>query len=617
MRTPTKVAAAPAVLVLALTSLISCGEDEPDYQESSVEVGAVSETTAEAGAVQVSLPVGGATGGKLAVQEGPAPKIVPEGIKAIGPSAVVSLFDGTLNGELTVSFAPPAELTADFVPIVMAEDEQGDWQWLPTAWDTETERVVAELPAPGQVYLARLDPAPLLEGVVEELTLKTTNLAKVDAPTCGDETGPVEAGLQVSGEPGDQVLWCAGVDTIESNPAVTDYDVSATEGVQARVLRVRNNSRMFHEVGYPDEWPAVDGSGRALPGDELRERLGLAGQTRDGLDSRILGPGDTLTLYLPGDADLAGTVTADQSVAAWTLSGLDFASSTYTRMVAEVDEELGDQVRGVREQLMAALVAPPAADEPGDVLESDTPVVDIAGLEECLAPVAGTILMNPEVARLLVDQTASCTPGLLRPAVTTTETLTGVGPAQMADAIASNVLDGMAGALEEVTEPWAEVSDALTDADAGFQVWLGPPPVQDYDYAEEPAVFTPDDEVDVDEWEPAFNDYVGTRLDQLVRDNDAEQQEGTGGVVVGTSCPEGEVSVRRYRTDGFALAEIVTCAGESSTVVLARSTDGWQEIDAVEGDESFDCEVMGNYSVPAFIAGDTCLDGESTQEYTG
>ena len=74
----------------------------------------------------------------------------------------------------------------------------------------------------------------------------------------------------------------------------------------------------------------------------------------------------------------------------------------------------------------------------------------------------------------------------------------------------------------------------------------------------------------MDEWDPELNAYVEDRLDELVEDNDAEPAESTGGVVVGTSCPEGEVSVRRYRTDGFALAGVVTCAGESHTVVLAR-----------------------------------------------
>lgn len=619
--------------MLCLASLTACGSDEPDFEESSVEVGAVSDTTVEAGAVQVRLPGGGASGGKLAVQEGPEPTMVPEGIKAIGPSAVVSLFDGTLNGPMTVSFAPPADLTADLVPIIMAKDEQGEWQWLPTSWDVETERIAAELPAPGQVYLARLDRAPLLESVVEELTLKATNLAKVKPPTCGDEATPVDSGLQITGEPGDRVLWCAGVDTIESNPAVSAYDVSSDEGVQARVLRLTNNSRMFTEMGYPDDWPAVDGSGRALPGDELRATLGLAGQTRDGLDSRILAPGDTLTLYLPGEAaDLAGTVIADQSVAAWTLSGIDFASSTYTRMVSDVDEELGDQVRDFRDELLTVLTATPTAEDDSveteenleediqedieEDVEGEGEGLDLAGLEECLAPVAQTILMNPEVARTLTERTASCTPDLLSPALAAAID-TGEGPAQMAEGVASNVLDGMPEAFEDVTEPWAGVSDALTDADAGFQVWLGPPPVQDYDYVDEPIVLHPGDDVDMDEWDPAFNTYVADRLDQLVEDNDTEPAESTGGVVAGTSCPEGEISIRRYRTDGFALAGLVTCGGESHTMVLALEPDGWQQIDDIQQDEYFGCEVMGSYSVPAFIAGDTCLDGEQTQEYTG
>ena len=617
MRPRIRAVTAPAVPVLALVFFTACASDEPDYQDSSVEVAAVAGTSVEAGAVQVELPAGAATGGKLSVQEGPVPAAVPVGVKAVGPSAVVSIEDGTLDGSMTVSFAAPADLTADLVPVVMAEDVEGEWQWLPTSWDLDTERVTAEMTAPGQVYLARFDPEPLLEGVVEELSDKANNLAKVDPPSCGDEAEPVAAGLQVTSEQGDVVLWCVGVDTIESNPAVSGYDVLADEGVQARVLRLRNNSRMFTEVGYPDEWPAVDGSGRALPGDELRDRLGLAGRTRDGLDSRILAPGETLTLYLPGNAaDVIGTVTADLSAAAWTLSALDFASSTYTRMVGEVDDELGDHVREVREGLVAALAASPGAGDSVEPVSGGSAVeLDLAGLEMCLAPVAETILMNPDVAKQLTEKAATCTPSLLRPALAP-DAGSGEGPAQMAEGVASQMLQALPAGLESVTAPWEDVPDALTDEQAGFQVWFGPAPVQDYDYTEGPMVFLPSDRVDVDEWDPAFNSYVQGRLETLAEDNEANS-DGSGGIVVGTSCPEGQISVHRYRTDGFAYVEVVSCTGDERRVVLGELPDGWQELDSIQNDEYFGCGVMGNYSVPAFIAGETCLDGEQTQEYTG
>ena len=75
--------------------------------------------------------------------------------------------------------------------------------------------------------------------------------------------------------------------------------------------------------------------------------------------------------------------------------------------------------------------------------------------------------------------------------------------------------------------------------------------------------------------------------------------------------------IERYRTDGFALARQVGCDGEEWRLVLGRLSDGWQELDDIQQDPHFGCSVMGTYSVPAFIAGDTCLDGEQTQEYTG
>ena len=82
----------------------------------------------------------------------------------------------------------------------------------------------------------------------------------------------------------------------------------------------------------------------------------------------------------------------------------------------------------------------------------------------------------------------------------------------MADGVATSVLDGLPTTLEGDAEPWAQVSDTLTDASAGFQVWVGPPPAQEYDYSEAPHVFRPGDEVDVEEWSTEFTAYVEERL---------------------------------------------------------------------------------------------------------
>ena len=83
------------------------------------------------------------------------------------------------------------------------------------------------------------------------------------------------------------------------------------------------------------------------------------------------------------------------------------------------------------------------------------------------------------------------------------------------------------------------------------------------------------------------------------------------------ACPDGGLAVSRYRTDGFALVSEVGCDGEEWRLVLGRIDEEWQELDDIQQDPLFGCDVMGMYDVPAFIAGDTCLDGEQTQEYTG
>lgn len=589
MRRPTTRATGLVAAALMLVSLAGCGSDD-EYQLIGTDVQRAVETEVRAGAVEVVLPAGAASGGRLVVQEGPVPDVVPEGVLALGPSAMVSLFDGSLDGSIEVSFDPPLELTPDQVPVVMAKDDVGEWQWRPTTWDGGQDPVTAELERPGQVFLARFDRTPWLTELAEDFAAKANDSAKAEQPTCGDEESLLDGGLQLSSEPGAVLVWCAGVDTIESNAAVAGADADwATAGVQAPVLRLRNSSRMFTEVGYPADWPAVDGSGKgALAGQALRERLGLAGSTRAELSTRVLAPGDTLTLLLP--ADPAGTVTADHSAAAWTLSVLDFATSTYTRVVSGVDRALGRRVRAARTELMAGLSSPSAEESAS------------AAVRECLAPVAGVMLMSRDAAQQLVDRAASCAPTLLRPSLV--EASSGASSA-MADGVATTVLDGLPTTLEGDEEPWAQISDVMTDASAGFQVWVGAPPAQEHDYSDAPLVFRPGDDVDVAEWDTEFRAYVEERLAALLTETEDP------------ACPDGGLAISRYRTDGFALASEVGCDGDPWRLVLGRVEAGWQEIDEIQQDDYFGCSVLGTYSVPPFIAGDTCLHGEQIQEYTG
>lgn len=456
----------------SLGLLTGCGSGD-DYEVGSADVQRAVETEVEAGSVEVVLPAGAATGGKLAVQQGPGPENVPEGVLALGSSAMVSLFEGSLEGTMEVSFEPPVELTAEHVPIVMAKDAEGEWQWRPTAWDGGQSRVTAELSTPGHVFLARFDRDPWLEELGSELESKRNDPRKVEPPTCGDEESVVDDGLQVSSEPGEVLLWCAGVDTIRSTAAVSGFDVDhVTEGVQAPVLRLTNHTRMFQEVGYPDEWLEVDGSRRgALAGQSLRERLGLSGTTREGLGTRVVDAGDTLTLLLP--AEPAGTVTADLSAAAWTLSVLDFALSSHVELVSGVDEELGDEVRAARNGLLARLTAPP--DEKQEIAD---PTWDLAAVAECLAPVSDVIAMNPDTAQQLAERVFTCAPSLLRPALA--DSYAG-GATAMADGVATSVLTGLPTAVEVDADAWGQLSDAMTDERAGFQVWVGPPPAEEYD----------------------------------------------------------------------------------------------------------------------------------------
>lgn len=594
------------VTLVALSAVLqACGLGDGD-KVSSTDVERAVATEIDAGSVEVLLPAGAATGGELIVEEGAAPTDVPAGVVPIGPSAEVSLAGGTLHGTMQVSFEPPAALAPDQVPIVMAKGESGEWRWLPTAWDAE-QRVTAELAHPGQLYLARFDRTPWLEDTSADFIDKATRPSKAPAPTCGDEAAATESGLQVTGEQSQLLTWCAGVVTIESDPTGSSADVDYyAEGVQATVLRMTNSSRLFKEVGYPEGWAPVDGSGPGLPGQELRERLGLSGSTREGLATRVLAPGEMLTLLLPdAGAGTTGTVTADLSAAAWTLSALDFATSTYARLVSGVDEELGDDAWQAREQLLAA-VASPAAATAASAVGSESALTE---LRECLAPVTDVILMDREAAQRLVEGVFGCAPSVSRSGFAAEY---GVGAATMADGVATNVLAGLPSTLELEDEPWAQVADAATDPEAGVQLWVGPPPAHEHDYTDLPHVFGPGDEVEVEEWSPEFNDYVAERLSLLGASNEAEP-DATGSA----TCAEGSFTVTRYRTDGFARAEEVSCTGDAWTLVLGRTADGWREIDDIQQDRYFGCSVLGTYSVPAFVAGEMCLDGTEPQEYTG
>jgi hypothetical protein len=190
---------------------------------------------------------------------------------------------------------------------------------------------------------------------------------------------------------------------------------------------------------------------------------------------------------------------------------------------------------------------------------------------------------------------------------------TGVSPdgVQLADHVGKVVVNGLVRALLASAADWSAFPG--TTRASAYRIWLGPPPPQELDYDAAPMVFRVGSAVDVPAWTPAFRAYVRERLDYLVTNSDTGSDTVAG-------CADGTFTVRRYRSDGFALAGQVSCGGVPHQLVLADLADGWHEVDDTEAAADdpgvlFDCGLMRLYSVPPFIAGDRCSSGSEVQDY--
>ncbi len=72
------------------------------------------------------------------------------------------------------------------------------------------------------------------------------------------------------------------------------------------------------------------------------------------------------------------------------------------------------------------------------------------------------------------------------------------------------------------------------------------------------------------------------------------------------SCPDASsgITVRKVRTDGFAVGGVHSCGGYAA---LWASVDGtWKEIEGAQ--ELWDCAALAKYAVPSDIAGHQCYD---------
>lgn len=315
------------LVLLTLALLGSCTRDppaEPSSAESaSAVVAAGQPTTVETGGVKVTVPPGAASNGttvSLRLQNADAP-VLPPSMEPIGQAAAISLEGRSLLGEpATVTFPLPADVDGErMVPVVLWQDHEGGWRWLPSSYNMGDTSISATTDHFSIGFVARVDVSRWANDRRQDFLAYLSSRSNAAQPKCGDETRP--AGLGVTSDRGDSVKWCFG-----------------TENGQ-NIMKIANNRRTFTQITYPNTWRVAGAPSLELNPESLNRALStkLAGATAPvGTSVRIIDGGDTLNLIVPPGSQ--GHVLAQMSIDAWLLSGLKFGVETYSAVAAVAGE---------------------------------------------------------------------------------------------------------------------------------------------------------------------------------------------------------------------------------------------------------------------------------------
>ena len=231
------------VVATLLAASCSSADKTPNAKQSPPSEVGPDGGQASIGDVTVVIPPGSVTGsGQLIVARRPLTGKPPEGIEVVGEAVEVSLKGATLTGEAQVTFAVPPDVDGvRSYPVVMWEDGEGGWRWLPAEWSPGEPTITAHLDHFSIGFLGKFDVGKWAKDRAEEVKNYVTGRSGVEQPSCGDEAAPKAAGVTVDSDGGDTVKWCFGRD----------------EGKQ--VLRVANNRRAYTQVSFPDTWQVIDG----------------------------------------------------------------------------------------------------------------------------------------------------------------------------------------------------------------------------------------------------------------------------------------------------------------------------------------------------------------------
>lgn len=289
--------------VLLATLLVSCSGDEelPTSAEVKVdpESGAQVEVAGVTLAVQGGTPLDGATL-KVESIDVPAEEVLKTTKVRFGTKQLsVSVDGGDQITEETdapeLKWPVPSDWDEDIVPVVIWEDGEGGWRWLPTSVEEGDSGRIATAPAPhfSSGFLGGFDVKGFADSWATTLANYFTGRSGVEQPGCTDEEAAKDR-YKVESDDGDAVKWCAGVE--DDQP----------------VLRVANNRRTYAQLSVPtstqienedNSWGfSIDQLSRAL-------NQGMAElNVPEGKQVLILRPGETVTLK-PGDRSATFTMT--------------------------------------------------------------------------------------------------------------------------------------------------------------------------------------------------------------------------------------------------------------------------------------------------------------------
>lgn len=316
-----------AVFMVAALLAAACSSTpkNPTRQASpSIEVGADGGQVS-AGDMTVVLPAGSVAGsGQLVVTRRALTVDPPDGVDVLGAAGEVTLNGATLTGQARVTFAVPSDVDGvNAYPVVVWEDGQGGWRWLPSEWTPGAPTITASLDHFSIGFLGKIDVGKWARDRAEEVKNYATGRSGVGQPSCGDEAVPRNAGVTVDSDGGDTVKWCFGKD----------------QGKQ--VLRIANNRRAYTQVSFPDTWQVVDGGSFGLSLDAVNRTVstGLADIAK-GRNVRVLAGGSTMTFAVPEGS--SGTATAEISMYAWLFSGMQLGVDVYAAVASRAGGTLSN-----------------------------------------------------------------------------------------------------------------------------------------------------------------------------------------------------------------------------------------------------------------------------------